>query len=231
MIEFHLDARSGVPTYLQLVQQVQQAVRLGILQPGDQLPTVKEVVGEPRDQPEHRAEGLPRARPRAGSSRGGAVRGRSSRATCRPIPPDGVKALRASLLRWIEQRPRRRARRGEHGGALRRHRPAAGLGEGRMSQAPLSPPRGSASATARAGRCTTARSRSRPGSVTALVGPNGAGKTTLLQLAVGLTAPSAGEVRVLGHVAAARGRSRCCRASASSRRITRSTGASRSPRR
>src|SRR4051794_41553491 len=44
MIEFHLDARSGVPTYLQLVQQVTQAVRLGILQPGDQLPTVKEVV-------------------------------------------------------------------------------------------------------------------------------------------------------------------------------------------
>ena len=33
MIEFHLDARSGVPTYLQLVQQVRQAVRLGILRP------------------------------------------------------------------------------------------------------------------------------------------------------------------------------------------------------
>ena len=45
MIEFHLDTRSGVPTYLQLVQQVRQAVRLGISQPGDQLPTVKEVVG------------------------------------------------------------------------------------------------------------------------------------------------------------------------------------------
>ena len=44
MIEFRLDARSGVPTYLQLVQQVKQAVRLGILHPGDQLPTVKEVV-------------------------------------------------------------------------------------------------------------------------------------------------------------------------------------------
>src|SRR5580700_5977420 len=44
MIEFHLDARSGVPAYLQLVQQVRQAVRLGILRPGDQLPTVKEVV-------------------------------------------------------------------------------------------------------------------------------------------------------------------------------------------
>jgi len=36
------------------------------------------------------------------------------------------------------------------------------------------------------------------GSVTALVGPNGAGKTTLLQLAVGLSRPSAGSVRVFG---------------------------------
>jgi ABC-2 type transport system ATP-binding protein len=36
------------------------------------------------------------------------------------------------------------------------------------------------------------------GSVTALVGPNGAGKTTLLHLAVGLSEPSAGQVRVFG---------------------------------
>jgi ABC-2 type transport system ATP-binding protein len=36
------------------------------------------------------------------------------------------------------------------------------------------------------------------GSVTALVGPNGAGKTTLLRMAVGLTRPSEGSVRVLG---------------------------------
>jgi ABC-2 type transport system ATP-binding protein len=36
------------------------------------------------------------------------------------------------------------------------------------------------------------------GHVTALVGPNGAGKTTLLNLAVGLMAPSAGSVTVLG---------------------------------
>ncbi|MDF5755155.1 GntR family transcriptional regulator [Spongiactinospora sp. TRM90649] len=44
MIEFHLDGRSGVSPYLQLVQQVRQALRLGLLHEGDQLPTVKEVV-------------------------------------------------------------------------------------------------------------------------------------------------------------------------------------------
>ena len=44
MIEFHLDARSGVATYLQIVQQVKEALRLGVLEVGDQLPTVREVV-------------------------------------------------------------------------------------------------------------------------------------------------------------------------------------------
>ena len=43
-IEFRLDPTSGVPTYLQLVQQVEQALRLGYLKPGDQLPRVREVV-------------------------------------------------------------------------------------------------------------------------------------------------------------------------------------------
>jgi GntR family transcriptional regulator len=44
MIEFHLDGRSGVSPYLQLVRQVRHALRLGVLREGDQLPTVKEVV-------------------------------------------------------------------------------------------------------------------------------------------------------------------------------------------
>lgn len=44
MIEFHLDGRSGVSPYQQIVRQVRHALRLGLLQVGDQLPTVKEVV-------------------------------------------------------------------------------------------------------------------------------------------------------------------------------------------
>jgi GntR family transcriptional regulator len=43
-IVFRLDPTSGVPTYLQLVRQVEHALRLGLLAPGDRLPTVKEVV-------------------------------------------------------------------------------------------------------------------------------------------------------------------------------------------
>ena len=46
MIDFHLDVRSGVSPYAQLVQQVQRALRLGMLSVGDQLPTVKEVVAK-----------------------------------------------------------------------------------------------------------------------------------------------------------------------------------------
>ncbi|MEV0092148.1 GntR family transcriptional regulator [Streptomyces sp. NPDC050738] len=43
-IEYRIDRRSGVSTYLQIVQQTQQALRLGLLEPGDKLPTAREVV-------------------------------------------------------------------------------------------------------------------------------------------------------------------------------------------
>jgi GntR family transcriptional regulator len=46
VIRFRIDSRSGVAPYLQIVQQVRQALRLGLLHEGDQLPTVKEVVAQ-----------------------------------------------------------------------------------------------------------------------------------------------------------------------------------------
>ncbi|MFI6291452.1 GntR family transcriptional regulator [Nonomuraea sp. NPDC050790] len=75
MIEFHLDGRSGVSPYLQLVQQVRQALRLGLLREGDQLPTVKDVVASLAINPntvlkayrELEHEGLAAARPGVGT--------------------------------------------------------------------------------------------------------------------------------------------------------------------
>jgi GntR family transcriptional regulator len=44
LVEFHLNPHSGVSYYVQLIQQVRQALLFGLLKPGDRLPTVKEVV-------------------------------------------------------------------------------------------------------------------------------------------------------------------------------------------
>jgi len=102
MINFHLDQRSGVPTYLQLVQQVRQAVRLGILQPGDQLPTVKDVVGSLAINPntvlkayrELDHEGLAVGRRGIGTFVADVPPSR---------PPDDWKALRTALQRWVDR--------------------------------------------------------------------------------------------------------------------------------
>src|SRR6202158_4970050 len=74
-IEFHLDSRSGVAPYLQVVQQVRQALRLGLLGVGDQLPTVKDVVARLAINPntvlkayrELEHDGLVAARPGVGT--------------------------------------------------------------------------------------------------------------------------------------------------------------------
>ena len=75
VIEFQLDQTSGVATYLQLVQQVHQALRMGMLELGDQLPTAQQVVAKLAINPNtvHKAyrelerEGLARARPGLGT--------------------------------------------------------------------------------------------------------------------------------------------------------------------
>jgi GntR family transcriptional regulator len=75
MIEFQLDPTSGVATYLQLVQQVHQALQLGLLEPGDQLPTAQQVVARLAINPntvlkayrDLEREGLVRPRPGQGT--------------------------------------------------------------------------------------------------------------------------------------------------------------------
>jgi GntR family transcriptional regulator len=44
LIEYRIDRRSGVTPYMQIVQQTRHAMRLGLLVPGDKLPTAREVV-------------------------------------------------------------------------------------------------------------------------------------------------------------------------------------------
>jgi GntR family transcriptional regulator len=102
VIEFHLDARSGVSPYQQIVRQVRQALRLGLLDEGDQLPTVKEVVERLAINPntvlkayrELDLDGLVEGR-----------RGQGTFVSSRlpALPPDEVKSLRTSLQRWIER--------------------------------------------------------------------------------------------------------------------------------
>jgi GntR family transcriptional regulator len=75
MIEFSLDSRSGVSPYLQVVHQVRRALRLGLLEEGDQLPTVKDVVASLAINPntvlkayrELERDGLVAARPGVGT--------------------------------------------------------------------------------------------------------------------------------------------------------------------
>src|SRR5215470_1724740 len=75
VIEFVLDGRSKVNTYVQLVQQVKQALRVGLLEPGDQLPKVREVAQSLAINPntvlkayrELEIEGLAEGRPGVGT--------------------------------------------------------------------------------------------------------------------------------------------------------------------
>lgn len=46
MAFFRLNASSGVPLYLQLMEQVKHAVEIGALRPGDQLPTIRALAQE-----------------------------------------------------------------------------------------------------------------------------------------------------------------------------------------
>jgi len=100
VIEFHLDATSGVAPYLQLIHQVRQALRLGLLREGDQLPTVKEVASGLAINPntvlkayrELEYQALAAARPGIGTFVTGTLGGSPLAA----YPP-----LRRDLQRWL----------------------------------------------------------------------------------------------------------------------------------
>ena len=100
-MSFQLDSISGVPAYLQLVQQVEQALRMGILEVGDQLPTVKQVVAEVAINPNTVLKAY------RDLERGGLVEGRQGLGTFvlrRPSgPPPGTHSkLARSLACWVQ---------------------------------------------------------------------------------------------------------------------------------
>jgi len=102
MISFRVDGRSGLPSYLQIVQQVRQALRMGALEVGDQLPYVREVVAAVAVNPntvlkayrDLEREGLVEAR----AGQGTFVRARP------PGPPPGTHSrLGRGLARWVRE--------------------------------------------------------------------------------------------------------------------------------
>jgi GntR family transcriptional regulator len=101
MISFRVDSRAVAPPYLQIVQQVRQALRMGVLDVGDKLPTVREVVAATAINPntvlkayrDLEREGL--VQPRAGH--GTFIVHRP------PGPPPGTIArLGRGLARWVD---------------------------------------------------------------------------------------------------------------------------------
>src|SRR5438270_13100221 len=102
MITFHLDVSSGVPTYAQLVQQVHQALQLGLLEPGDRLPTAQPVVASLAINPntvlkayrDLEREGLVRARPGMGTFVVG---------TLRRTDPAAQARFRTSMDDWLRK--------------------------------------------------------------------------------------------------------------------------------
>jgi DNA-binding transcriptional regulator YhcF (GntR family) len=100
MIEFHLDPRSGVATYLQIVQQVKEALRLGTLDVGDQLPTVREVVADLAINPNTVAKAY-RDLEREGLVVARQGRGTFVASTLAPASLRHHDQLRAQLERWV----------------------------------------------------------------------------------------------------------------------------------
>jgi GntR family transcriptional regulator len=99
-ITFRLDSGSGVPTYLQLVQQVEQALQLGYLSQGDQLPRVKDVVGSLAINPNTVLKAY-RELEHRGIAAGRPGQGTFVEAAPSVVPLAELTGLRKSLLSWL----------------------------------------------------------------------------------------------------------------------------------
>ena len=102
MISFRVDGHSVTPPYLQIVQQVRHALRMGLLDVGDQLPTVREVVGATAINPNTVLKAY------RDLEREGLVQARAGHGTFvlrRPDgPPPGTHSrLGQSLARWVRE--------------------------------------------------------------------------------------------------------------------------------
>ena len=100
MIEFGLDPGSGVPTYLQLVHQVEHALRLGYLVPGDQLPRVRDVVAELAINPNTVAKAYKELETK-GLTVGRPGQGTFIEATLSQVALPELTELRRSLVSWV----------------------------------------------------------------------------------------------------------------------------------
>ena len=101
-IEFRLDPNSGVPTYLQIVQQVENALRLGYLAKGDQLPKVREVVASLAINPNTVLKAY-RELEHKGLTAGRPGQGTFIEATLDVVPLRDQQALQRGLARWLTQ--------------------------------------------------------------------------------------------------------------------------------
>jgi GntR family transcriptional regulator len=99
-VAFRLDPTSGVPTYLQLVQQVEQSLRLGYLKPGDQLPKVREVVSTLAINPNTVLKAY-RELEHKGLASGRPGRGTFIDATLADVTLPALTTLRRSLHGWL----------------------------------------------------------------------------------------------------------------------------------
>lgn len=102
MISFRLNTHSGVPAYLQIVQQVKQSLQVGILQPGDKLPTVKEVVAHVAINPNTVAKAY-RELEMLGITEGRTGSGTFVKQRPAGPSPEVQEALSQDLASWIDK--------------------------------------------------------------------------------------------------------------------------------